>query len=80
MVITQDGIARLRKSADTQTMLLDYSEITLVLERNRTRMLFKQDGIVVATRDLPRMENGDTLNIDGKFRGWIEVRIDQLSE
>jgi len=76
MTITQDGLTRLRKSADTSKMLLDYDALTLLFEGHRTIVQLKQEHVVVARMALSAMRSGDTLDLTS-LRGSIEVDIHQ---
>jgi hypothetical protein len=77
MTITQEGFTRFRKSTDTNVLLLDWNQIILVTEKHQTSLLFRQDGVTVAIRELPAIHNGDTIIIDGKMRGTLEVEVSQ---
>lgn len=76
-MITQDGMARLRKADAKDRMLLDWNEIKLVFERGKTVIQFKQDRVVVAEIETGECRVGDTLSLDGDYKGVTVVTIDQ---
>jgi hypothetical protein len=76
MTITRDGFTRLRKSADTDKLVLDWNHLAIAIEDQRTHIMFLQDGVVVATRDAKYMCTGDRLDLTG-LRGQLELEVTQ---
>lgn len=73
-MITADGLTRLRKSADTDKLLIDYDEIRVVLDKTETVVLLLKDRVTVVRQSHPVLLRGDELRLSG-FAGHIVADI-----